>query len=137
MPTQAPAAAQRGRLKLLRRVYLPSAESRGRNVAHASSTRAAAPRTFSIEAFALQLVCAARAPAWSAVTPPGCARVSSSGMGSGVVSAPVAGACTGAWALVVEAPNVADRPRRNATPQEDRLAIIFVLSMRLLGAAGA
>src|ERR1700722_7047821 len=73
-----------GAVKLLRRVYLPTAESLGRNAAHASSTRAAAPRRFSIDARALQLVCPARSPAWSAVTPPGCARVSSSGTGKGV-----------------------------------------------------
>src|SRR5580692_11757059 len=42
-----------GEVKLLRRVYFPSTFNRGRNPAHASSRRAAAPRRFSSEAFAL------------------------------------------------------------------------------------
>jgi hypothetical protein len=52
-----------GGVKGLNRVYLPMPESRGRKDTHASSTRAAAPRTVSIEAFAFQLVAPARAPA--------------------------------------------------------------------------
>src|ERR1700689_3389281 len=51
-----------GGVKLLSRVYFPMPESLGRNAAHASSTRAAAPRRFSSLALALQLVAAARAP---------------------------------------------------------------------------
>src|SRR5580704_10458665 len=76
-----------GVVKLLNRVYLPIADSLGRNDAHAPSTRAAAPRKLSIDALADQLVCAARAPAWSAVRPPGCIWSSSLGTGVGVVSA--------------------------------------------------
>jgi hypothetical protein len=52
-----------GGVRGLNRVYLASPESRGRKDAHASSTRAAAPRTVSIEALAFQLVAAARVPA--------------------------------------------------------------------------
>ncbi len=52
-----------GDVKLLRRVYLATPESRGRKPAHASSTRASAPRRVSCEAFAFQLVAAARTPA--------------------------------------------------------------------------
>src|SRR5580692_11881568 len=87
-----------GGVKLLRRVYLPTAESLGRNAAHASSTRAAAPRMLSMEAFACQLVLAARAPACSAVSPPGWTRNSSSGMGMGVVSLGVCGGAGGGGA---------------------------------------
>ncbi len=51
-----------GGVKLLNLVYFATPESRGRNVAHAASTWAAAPRNVSCDAFALQLVRAARAP---------------------------------------------------------------------------
>src|SRR5258708_6745120 len=61
-----------GGVKSLRRVYFATPDSRGRNAANAWSTRAAAPRSDSWDAFALQLVFAARTPACSAVNPPGC-----------------------------------------------------------------
>ena len=54
----------------LNRVYRANPDSRGRNAAHASSTRAAAPRSASSFALALQLVAAARTATWSAVMPP-------------------------------------------------------------------
>src|ERR1700722_2067930 len=55
--------ASEGGVKALRRVYLPRTDRRGRNDAHAPSTRAAALRRLSIDAFACQLVWAARCPA--------------------------------------------------------------------------
>src|SRR5208283_769183 len=62
--TRSPAPmASDGGVKLERRVYLPSTDRRGRNDDHAPSTRAAALRRLSIDAFACQLVCAARVPA--------------------------------------------------------------------------
>src|SRR5579863_4075084 len=50
-----------GGVKSLSRVYFPMPDNLGRKEAHASSTRAAAPRRFSSEALAFQLVAAARA----------------------------------------------------------------------------
>src|SRR5260221_6746881 len=51
-----------GGLNSLNLVYLATPESLGRNAAQASSTRAAAPRTASSDAFTFQLVAASRAP---------------------------------------------------------------------------
>ncbi len=83
-----------GGLNSLNLVYLATPESLGRNAAQASSTRAAAPRTASSDAFTFQLVAAARAPTWSAVIPPGCTCKSSVGTGSGAASVAVGPAGT-------------------------------------------
>jgi len=79
-----------GGVKLLSRVYFAVPESLGRYAAHASSTRAAAPRRAAMEAFAFQSVAAARAPACSAVMPPACTSSKSVGTGCGAPGSPVA-----------------------------------------------
>ena len=96
-------ARSSGGVNSLKRLYLPRPDSRGRNEAHASSTLASAPRSFSSDAFAFQLVFAARTPAWSAVRPPGwtCTRSvgTSTGAASSMVEGAVAGAVTGPCAV--------------------------------------
>src|ERR1700690_494232 len=129
-----------GGVNLLRREYLPTPERRGRNAAHASSTRAEAPRTISCEARAFQLVAPARAPTESDVIPPGCARTSSVGTGSGAVSSAVTVAAaaggggvvggTDSCARAAWAPSHKEVPKSTATPPEPILVrIIAILSI--------